>query len=101
VVDVRIRRTAKVDLHDIGKYTRSIWSAKQAERYIDDIMDVIELIAEHPLSGQNLSGIRHSYRWRRAGHHLVFYAVVPDGSVEIIRILHEKSDALRHLDPSA
>ena len=49
------------------------------------------------MSGQKMDHVRSQYRRRRAGVHLMFYVVVSDGSVEIIRILHEKTDVIRHL----
>ena len=98
MVDVRIRRTAKRDLAKIGNYTRERWSEAQAEVYLQSLLHIIEEIGQHPLSGQDAVSVRAAYRRRLVGAHLIFYAVMPDGSVEIARILHEKSDVLRHLD---
>lgn len=100
VVEVRLRRKAKADLHDISHYTSEHWSEDQAGIYMDQLLDVLEQIGAYPFSGQDIGEIRAGYRRRAAGHHLVFYAVMPDGSVEIARILHEKVDIRRHLqDP--
>ncbi|WP_180355918.1 type II toxin-antitoxin system RelE/ParE family toxin [Aliirhizobium smilacinae] len=98
MVEVRLRRTAKSDLRGIGRYTREHWSADQAGIYVDQLLDVIEQIGDHPFSGQDVSDIREGYRRRAAGHHLIFYAVMADDSVEIARILNEKVDIRRHLD---
>ncbi len=96
MVEVRLRRRAKVDLQDISNYTSEHWSEDQADIYMDRLLDVLEQIGAHPFSGQGIDEIRTGYRRRAAGHHLVFYAVMPDGSVEIARILHEKVDVRRH-----
>jgi toxin ParE1/3/4 len=98
VVEVRLRQTAKSDLRGIARYTREQWSEDQAELYVDQLLDVIEQIGDHPFSGQDMVDIRSGYRRRAAGHHYVFYAIMADGSVEIARILHEKLDIRRHLD---
>ncbi len=100
MVEVRLRLKAKADLEDINDYTSGHWSEDQADVYMDRLLDVLEQIGAHPFSGQDMSEIRQGYRRRAAGHHFVFYAVMPDGSVEIARILHEKVDIRRHLqDP--
>ncbi|MGF9562674.1 type II toxin-antitoxin system RelE/ParE family toxin [Neorhizobium sp. JUb45] len=97
MVDVHLSPRAERDFIDIGYYTREQWSAIQAETYLSQILHIISQIGERPLSGQTVRGIKSGYRRRRAGVHLIFYATNSDGSVEIIRILHEKSDALHHL----
>lgn len=98
MVEVSLRPTAKSDLRDITRYTREHWSDDQAEFYLDQILDMIEQIGDHPFSGQHLVDIREGYRRRAVGHHHVLYAIMADGSVEIARILHEKLDIRRHLD---
>lgn len=97
MVDVHLSPRAERDFIDIGYYTREQWSGTQAEIYLREILRIIRQIGEQPLSGQKASGINAAYRRRRAGAHIIFYRIKPDGSVEVIRILHEKSDALRHL----
>ncbi|MGF9693199.1 type II toxin-antitoxin system RelE/ParE family toxin [Rhizobium sp. 0TCS1.26] len=100
MADVQLRPSAESDFIEIGEYTRKHWSQAQAELYLQRLLQVIRQIGEQPLSGQALGPAGLGYRRRRAGSHIVFYVVVPNGSVEVVRILHEKSDALRHLDPS-
>lgn len=98
MAEIRLRRSAERDLLDIGQYTKEKWSAHQAENYISQLLDTIEEIGSHPLSGADISWIRTGYRRRRSGSHLIFYVILPDGVIEIARILHDRSDAVRHLD---
>lgn len=65
---------------------------------MDQLLDVIEQIGDHPFSGKDMVDIREGYRRREAGHQHVFYAIMGDGSVEIARILHERVDIRHHLD---
>jgi toxin ParE1/3/4 len=97
VVDVHLSPRAQGDFIDIGRYTRDEWSQEQAEIYLRQVLLIIEQIGKQPLSGQEVRGVDAGYRRRRAGKHIIFYLIHPDDSVRIIRILHEKSDALRHL----
>ena len=97
MVDVRLRPRAELDFIEIGHYSRQQWSEAQAEIYLKQLLQIIRQIGDQPKSGQKMDHVRSQYRSRRAGAHLIFYVVVSDGSVEIIRILHEKTDVVRHL----
>ncbi|MGI2035116.1 type II toxin-antitoxin system RelE/ParE family toxin [Rhizobium panacihumi] len=100
MANVRLRPSAERDFVEIGDYTREKWSEQQAQIYLQTLLQTIRRIGEHPLSGRPLGGVRTDYRSRRSGSHLIFYIVKADGSVEVVRILHEKVDIRRHLqDP--
>ena len=93
----RLSPLVEADLEQIWYYTFETWSPLQADRYIDDIFDALELLGDNPRMGPTVSGIVSQYRRYRVGHHLVFYQPGKLEGVEVIRILHEKSDVLRHL----
>ena len=98
MVEVRLRKAAKRDLSEIGRYTIEHWSEAKATTYLDELLDVIDQIGEHPFFGESLQDVRAGYRRRRAGHHLIFYVVTEVGTVEIARVLHERVDVQRHLE---
>ncbi|WP_165215040.1 type II toxin-antitoxin system RelE/ParE family toxin [Affinirhizobium pseudoryzae] len=98
MVEVRLRPSAQRDFVDIGDQTRDRWSEAQAERYLKQILEMIAEIGRHPFAGIDVPSIRSDYRRRRAGSHLIFYAILDDGTVEVVRILHERADVPRHLD---
>ena len=91
----RLTPLAEKDLEDIWRYSCETWSATQADRYFADIMDVIEDLAEGRRQGRELP-YAEGYLSSPAGRHLVFFR--PDGNcIDVIRILHQRMDALRHL----
>lgn len=96
----RLSPAAEGDLDDIWNYTAIEWSADQADRYISHLFDAFARLGDHPGIGQLKDDIKPGYRRFKCAHHLVFYVLTDEGPVNIARILHEKSDALRHLDPS-
>jgi toxin ParE1/3/4 len=98
VAEVRLRPAARSDFLDIGDETRDRWSKAQAERYLKEILEMIAEIGRHPFAGGEVDWVRPGYRRRRAGSHLIFYVIVGDGLVEVVRILHERSDIPRRLD---
>ncbi|SMC92195.1 type II toxin-antitoxin system RelE/ParE family toxin [Rhizobium sp. RU36D] len=93
----RLSPLAEADIEQIWRYTFENWSSAQADRYIDDLFDAFELLADNPSMAQRGHGVTAGYRRYRVGHHLIFYKPAAGKGVEIIRILHEKSDMLRHL----
>jgi toxin ParE1/3/4 len=98
VAEVRLSPAARKDFLDIGDQTRDRWSQNQAERYLRQILEVIAEIGRHPLAGGDVGWVRPGYRRRRAGSHLIFYVILEEDLVEVIRILHERCDIPRRLD---
>lgn len=96
--EIRLSPAARRDFLDIGDYTRERWSEAQAERYLRQILSMIAEIGTHPFSGNEDASLRPGYRRRRSGSHLIFYIVLEDGMVEVIRIIHERADTSRLLD---
>ncbi len=94
----RLSPAAEADLDDIWNYTATNWSTEQAETYVGSLFGAFIAIGENPSLGRRVEGGLSSYRRFRRGHHFIFYVQTADGNVDVIRILHEKSDALRHLD---
>lgn len=84
---------ANQDLESIWLYTFENWSAEQADRYFELIMDEIEYISIKPDSGIDFSSIRKGYYRSRIKSHFIFYRINKKNKViEIIRILHQKMD---------
>lgn len=94
----RISNEALADLEKIWLHTFENWSAAQADRYFNLIMDQIECIAQNPESGKNCDNIREGYFRLRVKSHFIFYRINSlKTEVEIIRILHEQMDFESHL----
>ncbi|TZF85973.1 type II toxin-antitoxin system RelE/ParE family toxin (plasmid) [Pedobacter sp. BS3] len=86
----KISKEAAGDIENIWLYTFENWSVKQADRYYNLIIDVIEYIASNPDSGKDYSHVRKGYRCSKVGSHLIFYRV--NDEVEIVRVLHQRMD---------
>ncbi len=81
------------DLANIWDYTVETWSEAQADKYYTSRVDVCQQIADNfrPL-GREYSEIMTGLYGYRTGKHIVFYRLPSENTVEIIRILHERSD---------
>lgn len=94
----RISKEAQADLENIWLYTLENWSAEQADRYINRILDEIEYLSRKPDSGVDVKHIRKGYFRSKVKSHLLFYKVDPGKKeLELIRVLHERMDIESHL----
>lgn len=66
---------AQLDLEQIWDYTCRRRDVEQADEYLRELRRAIELAAANPRIGQ----------------------VVPDGVVDVVRVLHQRMDVDRHL----
>jgi toxin ParE1/3/4 len=85
----RFSRRAEADLFNIGIYTSRIWGEVQTDRYIHQLEDCCQLIADNPALGRACDEIRPGLRRNEEGKHVVFYRVDP-GGILISRILHQR-----------
>jgi toxin ParE1/3/4 len=98
-VSYKISVQAAEDIENIWLYTFETWSAEQADRYINLIIDEIEYIATNPQSGRDYNHIRSNYRCSKVKSHLIFYRLIEmEGNIEIIRILHQQMDIENRLN---
>jgi toxin ParE1/3/4 len=86
------RPKAVADLDAIWRYTARHWGAAQADAYVRAIVDACRAVARGERTGTDASDVRPGYRKPRNGRHLAFYRLTDEGSVEVVRILHERMD---------
>ena len=85
----KISNEAYSDLEEIWTYTRFKWSKEQADRYYSLIIDEIEFLSSNYLTGKTAEYIRAGYRVSFVKSHIVFYKVLNQEELEVIRILHQ------------
>ena len=84
------------DLEAIWTYTLDQWGAEQADRYIDTLTAAVAEMAQSPKSAPACDQIRPGYRHRNIGRHVIYFRTTTYGIV-VVRILHDRMDAQRHL----
>jgi toxin ParE1/3/4 len=87
-----ISEDAISDLENIWLYTVEKWSVEQADRYYNLIFDEINFICSNTSAGKSMEHIRKNYRASKVKSHIIFYRLIENTSIEIIRILHERMD---------
>jgi toxin ParE1/3/4 len=97
VTQWRLRPRAQLDLDDIADYTFARWGAEQAERYIRGLEFAFRQLAEDGWRGRAVSD-RHSSKLRHNyGSHIIIFERA-SGTVDIVRILHNRMDVDTRLD---
>ena len=89
---VILRQEAIDDLNDIWNYTFEEWSEMQADKYYAMLKFACMQIGENPELGKEYNGINSNLLGLRTGKHIIFYQVVTENEIEVIRILHERMD---------
>lgn len=72
------------------------WGTQQADRYIDDLTAAFTSLADHPKAGTLCEDIRVGYRRYPVIRHVIYYRETGYG-IEIMRVLHDRMLATRHL----
>ena len=91
-----VRPEAEVDIEDAADYTMEQWGRDQARRYIGNIRKAIDRLAIDGLRFPEETEAYPGLRRMRSGHHFIFF-LVDDEKVDVVRVMHERRDAVRHL----
>jgi toxin ParE1/3/4 len=86
---LNVSSEALSDLEKIWIYTYNKWSKEQADRYYSLLIEEIEFLQSNYNTGKSAEYIRPGYRVSFVKSHIVFYKIVDDQKLEIIRILHQ------------
>jgi toxin ParE1/3/4 len=95
-IGFRLSPAAQDDLDGIFDYTVRQWGLEQAVRYTRSIEEACTRLAQTPTLAQDCAYIRPGYRRGVVGRHVIYFRV-EDYGIAIIRILHRRMDAPRHL----
>ncbi len=85
---------AELDFRDILSFTLQMWGEHQFAEYKGMIDGALQTIARNPGIGRQHDDT--TLRVFPVGRHQIFY-IVDDATVYIVRILHERMNASRHL----
>ena len=95
---VRYSNKAVEDLSSIWEYTFTKWSENQADEYYAMLISACNrLLYPSLISNRSYEEISEGLLGVKAGHHLIFYNILENDDVMIIRILHDRMDIKQHL----
>lgn len=96
MAEYRLTPAAEHDLEAIWAYTSQRWSVQQASVYLDNMTAAFDELARAPETAPACEQIRPGYRRRKVGRHMIYFRITHYG-IAIVRILHDRMDATRHL----
>ena len=85
------------DLGDIWNYTIETWSENQAEIYYSLLIDSCQELANKPNQGKSYEIVERNVLGFKTGQHVIFYRIVTEKEIEVVRILHGMMDMKNHL----
>jgi toxin ParE1/3/4 len=94
---VILRQKAIDDLNDIWDYTFAIWSENQGDKYYATIKCACKEIGENPKPEKVYPEISKNLLGLKSRRHIIFYQLISEDKVEVIRILHERMDLKNRL----
>jgi toxin ParE1/3/4 len=92
MANVILRQEAIDDLNDIWDYTFANWSENQADKYYSLIKFACKQIGQNPELGRIYNEINENLLGLKTGKHIIFYHLISNDEIEVIRILHERMD---------
>lgn len=96
MAEYRLSPAAQRDLDEVFDYTVTEWGLAQALRYTDLIEAACADLAEAPQRAPGCDTIRPGYRRFSVEQHVIYFRVTSYG-IAVVRILHQRMDAGRHL----
>lgn len=96
MAEYRLTPAAERDLEAIWIYALQRRGIDQANRYIDILTATFADLAQSPKTAPACDQIRPGYRRRNVERHVIYFRITEYG-MAIVRILHDRMDALRHL----
>lgn len=87
----KLAKDADFDLKNIYKFGFTQFGESAADKYLSMLFEEFEHIAQNPLSFEIVAHIRRGYRRRSLKSHSIYYRLVDDDTVEIVRILGRQS----------
>lgn len=86
---ISVSRQAEADIDQIAAYTTNTWGSRQTDRYLSQLEDAFQVLAEHPLIGRSCDLIAAGLLRFEVGKHVVFYRAEL-GGIRIVRVLHQQ-----------
>jgi len=81
---------ADLDLDSIWDFI-AVDDIQAAERPINRIGNVFQMLVENPLAGRERPELRRNLRSFPVGNYVVFYSPVSDG-IEVVRVMNSRRD---------
>jgi toxin ParE1/3/4 len=97
--EVVLKPAARRDVRSILLHTSQRWGFAQRDAYREALDQAFTTLSVNPLIGRSRDEIAPSLRSHGVQQHIVYYRVAAE-TVTVLRVLHRKMDAARHVEES-
>lgn len=94
---IRTKR-AEDDIKGIYKYSFLNFGEEQAEKYYEGLQRKFKSIFEKTAHSTDYSFIEKNLRRTQYSSHAIFYRMINEDEVIIVRVLHQNMDELQHFN---
>jgi toxin ParE1/3/4 len=94
-----VQPAANDDIEKVWYFTMMNWSVSRADRSIDELHSIFEILSLMPQMGRELKDIDSSLRTHTHGFHVIVYRVEEE-RINIVRVLGGRQDWLSILRQS-
>jgi toxin ParE1/3/4 len=94
---VVLKPVARRDVRSILLYTGQRWGCAQRDAYREALDQAFMTLSVNPLVGRSRDEIAPNLRSYNIQHHVI-YCRVTTQTVTVLRVLHGKMDATRHVE---
>jgi toxin ParE1/3/4 len=91
---------ARADLASIRRYSTRTWGRDKTSNYMDTLRDTMKGLVRGTVIARTRDDLRPGILMATSGRHSVFFET-DDARVLVVRVLHDRMDYRRHLDPDA
>lgn len=92
-----LTNASRADLKSIATYTQQKWGKEQRKIYSKQFDDTFLVLAGNPETGISCDFIKQGYRKFSTGSHVIFFRVISEKEIRVVRILHKRMDVARQL----
>ena len=89
---------ARADLERIWDDSSERWDDDQAAESLREVQRATDPVESNPTIGRACNDVRPGYRKHAVGSHTLYYRIGSDDVIDVVRVLHQRMDADRHLD---
>jgi toxin ParE1/3/4 len=88
----KLTNKAVEDLSKIWDYTYEVWSENQADKYYFELLEDCQVLSENQNLAKNHTEINDDIYGYKSGQHIIFFRIMSENEIEIIRFLHSRMD---------
>jgi len=86
-----LSESAQNDVISIRDYTIDTWGEAQTSKYLSQLEQRLEWLAENPALGKKRDEVKNGYISFSEGRHIIFYRIAERG-IEVMGIIHQSED---------